>query len=91
MSKSYRKTPFIRQEKEDYRYLNRQIRRDKLAEIPNGGSYRKKASSWKNWNYIWTWEEAEKQYQGCYGQWWLQEKYTLEEWREYWERHAKRK
>ena len=91
MSKSYRKTPFIRQEKEDYRYLNRQIRHDKLAEIPNGGSYRKVNSSWRNWNYIWTWEEAKKQYQGCYGQWYLQEKYTIEEWYNYWAKCALRK
>ena len=38
MSRSYKKTPFIRQEEEDYHYLNRQIRRDKLAEIPKGSS-----------------------------------------------------
>ena len=91
MSKSYRKTPFIRQEKEDYRYLNRQIRHDKLAEIPNGSSFKKFTLHWNTWNYIWTWEEANNQYDGCCGQWWLKEKYTLEEWYNYWARCALRK
>ena len=91
MSRSYKKTPFIRQEEEDYHYLNRQIRRDKLAEILKGSSFKKHRPHWNTWNYVWTWEEAEKQYQGCYGQWWLQEKYTLDEWRQYWEHYAKRK
>ena len=89
MSKSYRKTPFIRQEKEDYRYLNRQIRHDKLAEIPNGGSYRKVNSSWRNWNYIWTWEEAKKSY---YESKHIQARHsTLEDWYNYWARCALRK
>ena len=88
MSKSYRKTPFIRQEKEDYRYLNRQIRRDKLAEIPNGGSYRKKASSCRDWSYIWTWEEAKKSY---YEYERIYTRYSIDEWYNYWARRSLRK
>lgn len=90
MSKSYRKTPFIRQEKEDYRYLNRQIRHDKLAEIPNGSSFKKFSPHWNNWNYIWTWEDAKKEYYSDRFHW-IQKKYTIEEWHEYWARCALRK
>ena len=36
MSKSYKRFPKLKQEKEDYHYLNRQLRRDKLAELPKG-------------------------------------------------------
>ena len=57
MSRSYKKYPIIRQEKEDYRYLNRQIRHDKLAEIPNGGSF-KKHRPHCGWAYRWSKEQA---------------------------------
>ena len=88
MSKSYRKTPSIRQEKEDYRYLNRQIRHDKLAEIPNGSSFKKFSPHWNNWNYIWTWEEAKKSY---YEYEHIQARHTLEDWYNYWAKCALRK
>ena len=87
MSRSYKKTPFIRQEEEDYHYLNRQIRRDKLAEIPKGSSFKKHRPHWNTWNYVWTWEQAQEDYYS-YGQ---NERYTFKEWRQYWERCAKRK
>ena len=87
MSRSYKKTPFIRQEEEDYHYLNRQIRRDKLAEIPKGSSFKKHRPHLNTWNYVWTWEQAQRDYYS-YGQ---NERYTFEEWRQYWERCAKRK
>lgn len=87
MSRSYKKTPFIRQEEEDYHYLNRQIRRDKLAEIPKGSSFKKYRPHWHTWNYVWTWEQAQRDYYS-YGQ---NERYTLDEWHQYWERCAKRK
>lgn len=89
MSKSYRKTPFIRQRKEDYRYLNRQIRHDKLAEIPNGSSFKRHRPHWNCWAYIWTWEEAKEQYyNGKYNHWKYQ---TIEKWYQYWARCALRK
>ena len=40
MSKSYKKYPIVKQEKEDYHYLNRKLRHDKLAAIPNGSFYK---------------------------------------------------
>ena len=91
MSRSYKKTPHIRQEKEDYRYLNRQIRHDKLAEIPNGSYFKKFGPHCNDWNYIWTWEEAEKNYKDYYANPHLIKAYTFEEWKNYWSKCAKRK
>lgn len=63
--------------------MNRRLRYDKLAEIPNGGSYRKYASQWPNWAYRWTWKQALDDY---YDSEYISSRYTLEEWRRYWER-----
>lgn len=54
MSKSYKRFPIVRQETEDYRYLNRQLRHDKLAEIPKGSSYRKFNTKAYEWAYRWS-------------------------------------
>lgn len=89
MSRSYRKYPLLRVEKkEDYRQMNRQLRHDKLARIPDGGSYKKYASQWRNWAYRWTWKQALDDY---YDSERISSKYTLEEWRYYWEKIVIRK
>ena len=52
MSRSYKHTPIIRYEKEDYRILNRKIRRNKnTAEIAPYGGYRRfslHCNTWKS-------------------------------------------
>lgn len=88
MSKSYKRFPKLKQEKEDYHYLNRQLRRDKLAELPKGGSYRRHRPHWNTWAYRWTWEDAKNSY---YKRKYLQENYTLDEWYQCWARLVKRK
>ena len=81
MSKSYNKYPIVRQEKEDYHYLNRQIRHDKLAEIPRGSAYRKIKSPW-HWRYRWSKEQAFQDYYECDR---IRERFpTLELWLNYW-------
>lgn len=57
MSRSYKKYPIVKQDRENYHYQNRQIRHDKLAKIPKGGSYRKKNSFWIS-KYRWSKEQA---------------------------------
>lgn len=81
MSKSYKRFPIVRQEAEDYRYLNRQLRHDKLAEISNGGSYRKFKVKSHEWAYRWSMEQA---IQDWYEKTWIRERYSYEEWIEYW-------
>ena len=46
MSRSYKKYPIVKQDRENYHYQNRQVRHDKLAKIPKGGFYKKKNSFW---------------------------------------------
>ena len=58
MSRSYKKYPLVRQEREDLKYLNRKIRRDKFAEIPKGSAFKKHSPHWNNWNYRWSIEQA---------------------------------
>lgn len=41
MSRSYKKFPVVRQEKEDNKYSNRKLRRDKFAEISTGGAFKR--------------------------------------------------
>ena len=89
MSKSYKKYPIVRQEKEDYHYLNRKLRHDKLAEIPNGGSYRKYVDKCHEWKYIWTKEQDICQYNEDE---WIKERFpTLDEWINYWKTCVLRK
>lgn len=77
MSRSYKKYPLVRQERENLKYLNRKIRRDKFAEIPNGGGFKKHSPHWNNWNYRWSIEQAIETY---YKREYFQKKYpTLEE------------
>lgn len=79
--KSYKKFPIVRQEKEDYRYLNRQLRHDKLAEIPKGGSYRKLNIKAHEWAYRWSREQA---IQDWNEKTWIRERYSYDEWMNYW-------
>ena len=89
MSRSYRKYPLLRVEKEDYRILNRQLRRDKLAKIPKGSSFKRHRPHWNYWAYVWTWEQAKKEYYEL--RYRIHERYTLEEWYQYWARCVRRK
>lgn len=82
MSKSYKKYPIVRQEKEDYHYLNRQLRRDKLAEFPKGAAYRKHKPHYNTWCYRWTKEQAIQEYSEYD---WIKRRFpTLELWLNYW-------
>lgn len=80
MSRSYKKYPIVRQETKDYHYLNRQLRHDKLAKIPKGGSYKKVYSSWA-WAYRWSKEQAIQEW---YRNAWIRERYSYDEWIDYW-------
>ena len=87
MSRSYKKYPIVRQEKENNHYLNRRIRYDRLATFSRG-SYRRKDQFW-NWSYRWTKEEAIQNY---YEYARIRKQYpTLEEWLNYWAKCALRK
>lgn len=81
MSRSYKKYPIVRQETEDYHYLNRQLGHDKLAEIPKGSSYRKLQPKWNTWAYRWSKEQA---IQDWYKDAWIRERYSYDEWINYW-------
>lgn len=55
MSRSYKKTPIIRYETEDYTILNRQFRRQKnTAEIASHGGYRRFSRHCSSWKTRWT-------------------------------------
>lgn len=76
MSRSYKKFPIVRQEREDYNYLNRKIRRDK-SKIPNGGAFKKHSPHWHSWAHFFYLEDAIKAYESRD---YLQKKYpTLKE------------
>lgn len=81
MSKSYKRFPIVRQKTEDYRYLNRQLRHDKLAEIPKGGSYRKLKTKAHEWAYRWSREQA---IQDWNENTWIRERYSYDKWMNYW-------
>lgn len=87
MSKSYRQVPFIIQEKEDTHYLNRCLRHDKLAEIPNGSAYKHHKKHDGSWKYRWDWKEAKANYYKM-KRW---QEMTLEEWYQCWKRWTLRK
>lgn len=87
MSRSYRRYPKLIQEAEDYRYLNRQLRHDKLAEIPKGGSY-KKHKPHCGWAYRWSQEQASQDWKSKP---WIRDRYSYEEWMQYWKRICLRK
>ena len=89
MSKSYKKHPIVKQEKEDYHYLNRKLRHDKLAAIPNGSFYKKYVNKCHEWKYIWTKEQAIRQYNEDE---WIRERFpTLDMWINYWKTCVLRK
>lgn len=88
MSHSYKKFYICRQDKEDYHYLNRQLRHDKLREIPKGAHYRKVNPKWREQQYLWTEEQAMRQYENDVR---LQSRYSYLEWMQYWARHIRRK
>jgi hypothetical protein len=89
MSRSYKRTPIIRYEKQDYHCLNRLVRHDKLEDIPNGGSYRKMFVKDSEWDCRWTWQDAIESY---YNREYLRERFTtLEDYYNYWQRCVVRK
>lgn len=79
--KSYKRVPIVKQETEDYHYLNRQLRHDKLAEIPKGSSYKKLNKKGYEWVYRWSREQA---IQDWYNKAWIRERYSYDEWMDYW-------
>lgn len=88
MSRSYKKYPIVKQEKEYCRYQNRQLRHDKLADIPNGKSY-KKFNNCPKWIYYWSKEQAIQDY---YAESKIRERFpTLELWINYWKSCCLRK
>ena len=90
MSRSYKKYPLCRVEKriDNNRNANRQLRRKKLEKIPKGNWYRKYNNYPKTWTSYWTKEQAIQDY---YSDDWIQQKYTLEAWLQYWESCVRRK
>ena len=86
MSRSFKKYSVVVQEKDDKKYLNRKIRRNKHMKFSTPGAY-KKCSPW-SWKYIWTKEDAINLWKNRSD---LQEKYTLEEYIHFWEKVAIRK
>lgn len=89
MSHSYKKFPKVIQEKKDCRYLNRQLRHDKLAEVPKGSSYKRVYTSWHDWSYYWGREQAIRDYAVKDR---IKRRFpTLEDYLEYWERCTIRK
>lgn len=90
MSHSYKRFPKVTQEKKECRYLNRQLRHDKLAEFPKGGSYRKSRYK-RGWSYRWTREQAIRQYKNDKYDWIKRNFPTEEDWLQYWERCTIRK
>jgi transposase len=84
MGKSYKKYPLLIQDKrQDYRLLNRQLRYDKSAELPNGSAFKKHRPHWYSWSYRWSREQAIQTYREEPR---IQKQFlTLEEWLNYWE------
>jgi len=87
MSRSYKHTPYIYYEKEDTHYLNRCLRHDKLAEIPNGGAFKRYKKGFGSWGQFWDWEEAKADYYTFN----RDKEYTLEEWFQCWQKWTLRK
>ena len=91
MSHSWKKYPEVILEMNDCRYLNRQLRHDKLAEFSKGGSYRKMPNGGYGWSYRWTREQAIHKYQYECSDWIKRTFPTLELWLDYWEKCTIRK
>jgi hypothetical protein len=89
MSRSYKKFPIVIQEKEDYRLSNRKLRHDKLAEIPDGGAYRRLKPHCSTWKEVWTREQAIQDYENLSR---IREMYPdKQDFLNYWEKCTKRK
>ena len=86
MRRSFKKYPIVVQEKDDRKYLNRKIRRNRYMEFSTPGAYRK-ISCW-DWKYIWTKEDAINLWKNSSK---LREKYTLDEYIEFWKKETIRK
>lgn len=89
MSRSYKHTPIIRYEKEDYHILNRKIRRNKnTAEIASHGGYRRFSLHCSTWKSRWTKKSAiRKYYSNTYWGKLLRSEYpTLEDYLLYWKK-----
>lgn len=90
MSRSYKKYPLLRIEnKKNYKYLNRSLRREKLKEIPKGGYFKKYKSHDTPWCYRWSKEGAIRTYHEYN---YMKDDYpTLEQWLNYWKSATIRK
>ena len=89
MSRSYKHTPIIRYEKEDYHILNRKIRRNKnTAEIAPYSGYRRFSLHCNTWKSRWTKKAAiRKYYSNTYWGKLLRSEYlTLEDYLLYWKK-----
>ena len=74
---------------DDKRRQNRYLRRcHKLDIIPNGSCYKKYRNFPSPWKYYWTKEQAIQDYHSDN---WIQQRYTLEAWLQYWESCVRRK
>lgn len=85
MSRSYKKTPVVKQEKVDKRTWNRTLRRKKLNYSLKGSQYKKIMINWDTWQYLWTMEEAVKEYSPS------KHFPTLQSYIEYWKKLCYRK
>lgn len=85
MSRSYKKTPVIKQEKVDKKIWNRTLRRKKLSYSLKGSQYKKVMANWNSWQYLWTIEDAINGY--------IPSKHfpTLQSYIEYWKKLCYRK
>ena len=68
MSRSYKKNPWVTDHKagttkETKKFANKTVRHRK--NLPSGKAYRKAFESWNicDYKYMWTWEEAKKQWE----------------------------
>ena len=63
MSRSYKRYPIVRQERVDKKTWNRAIRNIELNYSLKGSQYKKVMPNWDTWKYLWTLEEAVRDYQ----------------------------
>ena len=94
MSRSYKKHNRAKDPagKDMKKFANKKVRHTK--NIPNGKAYKKVFESWdiSDYNWIWTKEEAIKEYNSAPDDSWIKEHYeTLEKYLKYWEKCVKRK
>ena len=90
MSKSYKKHPYIVQEKYtklDKKIHNHQLRQKKIDYAIFGGEYKKIISQTGNWKYLWTKKDAIESFKQNGSRFYS----TLDEYINYWEKCCIRK